>query len=187
VNGLAVIAAFVAVVNPPRAVASISPKLLRAGRSVAVVGAAVAAAVGVVLVAVHDPILDALSVSEPTFRLGAGLVIAAMGLRALLLAPDPWGDGLAGGRLAALVPVAFPVLIAPEMAVTAVDMGADEGTGIAVAGVLVALALAAALGSWPRLADDRPPPPWLVPLGRLLGAGAVVFGVARVVSGVFDV
>jgi small neutral amino acid transporter SnatA (MarC family) len=187
VSGLAVVAAFIAVVNPARAVASIGPGLLRAGRLVALVGAAVAAAAGVVLVAVHEPILDGLSVSEPTFRLGAGLVVAAMGLRALLLAPEPWTEGLAGGRLAALVPIAFPVLIAPEMAVTAVDLGADEGTGIAVVGVLVAMALAAALGCWSRLAEDRPPPPWLVPLGRLLGAGAVVFGVARVVSGVFDV
>jgi small neutral amino acid transporter SnatA (MarC family) len=182
-----VLAAFLVVVNPARATASIGPNLLRTGRFVAVTGAAVAAVVGVALVALHDPILDALSVSEPTFRLGAGLVIAAMGLRALLLAPEPWTEGLAGGRLAALVPVAFPVLIAPELAVTAIDLGADEGTGIAVAGVLVAMLVAAALGSWRRLSEDRPPPPWLVPLGRLLGAGAVVFGVARVVSGVFDV
>jgi small neutral amino acid transporter SnatA (MarC family) len=187
VNDLGVVAALIAVVNPARAVASVAPALLRTGRLVALTGSVVAAAIGVVLVLIHEPVLDLLSVSEPTFRLGAGLVIAAMGLRSLLLAPEPWNEGIAGGRLAALIPVAFPVLVTPELAVSAVDLGADEGSAIAIVGVLVALALVAALGSWPRLAEDRPRPVWLVPLGRLLGAGAVVFGVARAVSGVFDV
>jgi small neutral amino acid transporter SnatA (MarC family) len=187
VSALGVLAAFVVIINPVRAVASIAPALLRTGRAVAVVGATVAAAVGIALAALHDQILDLLSVSAPTFRIGAGLVIAAMGLRALLLAPEPWTEGIAGGRLAALVPIAFPVLITPELAVGAVAFGADEGTGITVAGILLGLVVAAALGSWPRMADDRPRPPWLVPVGRLLGAGAVVVGVARVVSGVFDV
>jgi small neutral amino acid transporter SnatA (MarC family) len=187
VNGLGVIVCFVFVVNPARALASVAPALLRTGRFVAMTGSATAAVLGIVLVLLHEPVLDLLSVSEPTFRLGAGLVIAAMGLRALVLAPEPWTEGLGGGRLVAFVPIAFPVLVTPELAVTAVDLGADEGTGIAIAGVLVAMALAAVLGTWPRLAEERPPPPWLLPVGRVLGAGAVVFGVARAVSGVFDV
>ncbi len=186
-NDLGVVAALVAVVNPARAVASVAPGLLRSGRWVFLAGSAVAAVMGVALVLLHDPVLDLLSVSEPTFRLGAGLVIAAMGLRSLLLEPEPWSEGIAGGRLAALVPVAFPVLIAPELAVSAVDLGADEGNGIAIVGVLVAMALAGLLGSWPRVARDGDRSVWLVPLGRLLGAGAVIFGVARAVSGVFDV
>ena len=186
-NSLGVLAVFVAVVNPPRAAALVAPTLWRTGRAVAVVGAAAAGVVAVVLAALHEQILDLLSVSAPTFRIGAGLVIVGMGLRSLLLAPEPWTEGVAGGRLTALVPVAFPILVTPELAVAAVAFGADEGTGITIGGIVLGLGLFAALGSWTRLAEDGPRPTWLVPLGRLLGAGTVVAGVARVVSGVFDV
>jgi small neutral amino acid transporter SnatA (MarC family) len=187
VSSLGVLAAFVALVDPPRAGALVAPALWRTGRAVAVTAAAVAAAAGIVLAAVHEPILDLLSVSAPTFRIGAGLVITVLGLRSLLLAPEPWTEGVAGGRLAVLVPIAFPVLITPELAVAAVSFGADEGTATTVGGVVLALGLVAIVGSWRRLAEDGPRPAWLVPLGRLLGAGAVVVGVARLVSGIFDV
>jgi small neutral amino acid transporter SnatA (MarC family) len=184
-NALGVIAAFVAVINPFRAVVSVAPAVWRTGRAVAVVAAAVTAAVAVVLAAAHQGVLDALDVSAPTFRIGAGLVIAVTGVRSLLLTPRPWDEGLARGRLAALVPVAFPVLITPELAVAAVAFAADEGTGIAIAGALVGLAGFAALGTWRGTTEAARP--WLVALGRLAGAGTVVVGIARLVSGVFDV
>jgi small neutral amino acid transporter SnatA (MarC family) len=184
-DALGLILVFVAVVNPFRAVTSVASPLWRTARAVAVVAAAVAAVVAVVLAAVHDEVLDVLDVTAPTFRLGAGLVIAVTGLRSLLLAPRPWEDGVADGKLAVLVPIAFPILVTPELAVSAVSFAADEGTGVAVLGALVALALFAALGSW-RAATETPRA-WLTGLGRLAGGGAVVIGISRIVSGIFDV
>jgi hypothetical protein len=73
--------------------------------------AAAAVVAGGVLVA--DGLLDGLSISPESFRIAAGLVLAAAGVRTIV-SPDP-----APGPFAA-------VLVTPELTVLAISFGADE-------------------------------------------------------------
>ncbi len=206
-NTLRLIVFLLAVANPFHAAALLAPGLLgpdRASRAKTVgIGAALAAAAAIVLAIVADEVLDALDVTSPTFRLGAGVVITATGVRSALIAPKPWSEGLRGGRLSMLVPVAFPVLFTPELAVAAVSYSADRGTSATVVAIAVAIAVFAALAvtgvGWrmaPAGAGEpgaaggggaRRADPWLSAAGRVMGALAVVLGIALVVDGIFDV
>ncbi len=204
-NTLRLIVFLLAVANPFHSAALLAPGLLGSERGtrlrVVGIGAAVAAAVAIVLALVADDVLDALDVTSPTFRLGAGVVIAATGVRSALIAPKPWAEGLRGGRLSMLVPVAFPVLFTPELAVASVSYSADRGTGATVVAIAVALAVFAGLAvtgaGWSASAVATPDgsaspgarraDPWLGAAGRVMGALAVVLGIALVVDGIFDV
>ncbi|HMN98682.1 MAG TPA: hypothetical protein PKD59_04665 [Miltoncostaeaceae bacterium] len=134
-------------------------------RTLAVVLAAGAALIlaGVLLA---DPLLDALDVSPESFRIGAGIVLAALGA-ATLVRPRP------GGPAGAL-------LVTPDLACMAIASSADEGVGPALGAAAIALALVAALALLPRLGPAGRAAPFLAAL-------QVVVGVALVVSGVRDV
>ncbi len=163
---LAVLAAW----NPPATAVSIRPP--SRGRAI---GLAVAAAVGIGLAALGETLLDVLDLSAPTFRTAAGVVVAVSG------AAHVWGrtaipvegDGVFGGAVAGLYP-------APVFA--AVVAGVDAGW-LPAAG---AVAASAALSWWLviRPDDDRAVTSLSV---RLVGAVAVLIGVAMVVSGVKSV
>jgi small neutral amino acid transporter SnatA (MarC family) len=163
---LAVLAAW----NPPATAMSLGPP----SRARAV-GLALAAAVGIVLGASGETLLDLLDLSAPTFRTAAGVVVAVSG------AAHVWGrtaipvegDGVFGGAVAGLYP-------APVFA--AVTAGVDAWW-LPAAGAVVA---SAALSWWlaTRTGDDRAVTSWAV---RLVGAIAVLVGVAMVVSGVKSV
>jgi small neutral amino acid transporter SnatA (MarC family) len=163
---LAVLAAW----NPPATAISLgSPSRGRA------VGLAVAAAVGIALAAFGETLLDLLDLTTPTFRTAAGVVVAVSG------AAHVWGrtaipvegDGVFGGAVAGLYP-------APVFA--AVAAGVDAAR-LPAAGAVVA---SAAMSWWlaTRAGDDRAVTSWAV---RLVGAVAVLVGVAMVVSGVKSV
>ena len=167
--------------NPARLAAA----LPASGRRTA---AAVAAAFGlgavIVAAALSEPLLDAIDVSASTFRIAAGVVVAMGGLVRLadaLPRPEP---GIGGWR-AGIVPLAFPLLLAPDLVLLAISLGADEGVApVAVGGAIGAAAVVAA--AW----VPRP----LGPRARFAGAGAarmlaavlVVAGVALAVDGVQD-
>jgi small neutral amino acid transporter SnatA (MarC family) len=87
-----------------------------------VAGAAVVAA-GVLLA---DGLLDALSISPESFRIAAGLVLAAAGVRTIVW-PDPGAAPFAA------------VLATPELAALAVSFGADEPGGRVLAAFALAL------------------------------------------------
>ena len=59
-----------------------------------------------------DPLLEALDVSEPSFRIAAGIVAALAGVGDLFRRP-PRARARTAGRRAALVPVAIPVVARP--------------------------------------------------------------------------
>ena len=75
--------------------------------------------------AVGGPLLDALDVSEPSFRVAAGIVAALAGAVDLFRRPPSPEPALAGWR-AALVPVAIPVVARPALLVLALGAGADQ-------------------------------------------------------------
>ena len=87
--------------------------------------------------AAGDPLLDALDVSEPSFRLAAGVVAAVAGIADLFRRP-PSPEPALPGRRAALIPVAIPAVARPALLVMAIGAGADRSA------------------SWPS-------PPWSLP------------------------
>ena len=122
-------AALLLALNPARAAFGIP----RAGRSRARPSPAwppLGGAIGGLLVcaaaAVGDPLLDALDVSDPSFRLAAGIVAAVAGAADLFRRPPAPEPALPGWR-AALVPVAIPVVARPALLVLALGAGADHG------------------------------------------------------------
>jgi small neutral amino acid transporter SnatA (MarC family) len=130
---------------------------------------AVAVGCGVVVLCVvfADDALDALDISPESFRIAAGLVLAAAGIGDLVwphVSNAPFGA----------------ILVRPELVCVALSFGADESTGsvLAAGGLALALVAVAALGDRPR--------PGPIP-AQFLAALQIVVAVALTVSGVRDV
>src|ERR687895_260894 len=131
-------AALVLALNPARAAFGVP----RAGRSprtvvgVAALGGVIGALAVCAVAAVGGPLLEALDVSEPSFRIAAGIVAGLAGAADLFRRPPPSEPSLPGWR-AALVPVAIPVGARPALLVLALGAGADRGV-LVTAGAMAA-------------------------------------------------
>ena len=170
--------AFAAAVNPCRIRLA-----LPASRAAVALGALLALAAGAALALAGSVLLDALEVSPESFRLAAGLVLTLEGLRTLVL-PRPVDEPELGGLGAALVPVAFPLLLQPGVVVLALTAGGDEVAGEAIGALAVALLLVALAGA---LAIGARGEPLLVAGSRLLGALEIAAGAALAVDAIRDV
>jgi small neutral amino acid transporter SnatA (MarC family) len=178
--------ALVAAANSCRVALGI-PRRDRSPRDIAVVAAigGVAGGLGVYLVSLASgPILDALDVSAPAFRIAAGAVGAVAGAVVLVRgAPSP-EPALPGWR-AALVPVAVPLVAGPALVFLALSAHADRGAGV------VALALALAVGLLAvvaiRVGVDGVSGRALRWATRATAATAVTAAVLLVIDGVFAV
>ena len=186
-SDIAVALILVAVVNPARARLSwpvAESERPRASRVVAM-GSSVVAGAGLVLAAASGPILDALAVSLPTFRTGAGIVMLAAGLRLVVAGPSRW-EGVTPSRRTALVPVAFPILFTPELAAAAISYGADHGVAATVVGVLAGLALAVAVFSFGTRPNRAAGGAVALGAGRFAAAVVTIAGVLATVGGILD-
>ena len=99
---------------------------------VAAAGGAIGGLAVCAAAAVGGPLLDALDVSEPSFRIAAGVVAAVAGAIDLFRRP-PSPEPALPGRRAALVPVAIPVVARPALLVVALGAGADQGVLVSAA------------------------------------------------------
>ena len=184
-GGLWVIALVLAL-NPARAAFGIP----RAGRSqrtivgVAGVGGLIGGLAVFAAGIAGGPLLDALDVSEASFRIAAGVVAALVGAGDLFRRPPGPEPALPGWR-AALVPVAVPLVARPALLVMALGAGADRGAGIGAAAMVIAVALLTALVAWGQAegAAGRV----LRWASRLLGAALIACGAILTVDGVLDV
>jgi multiple antibiotic resistance protein len=170
--------AFAVALNPPL-VRLAAPRRAE----VLVLGSLVALAVGAALAVAANALLDALDISPESLRLAAGLVLALEGLRVLVL-PRPAAEAALPGLGAALVPVAFPLLLQPGVVMLSLAAGGDGSVGEVVGALAVALALvvlAAAVPVGPRTV------PLLAAGGRLLGAVEIAAGAALAVDAIRDV
>lgn len=170
--------AFVAAVNPCRL-----RLVLPERREAVALGAGLTLGTVAVIAAVAGPLLEALDISPESFRLGAALVLALEGARALAFG-RPASEPELSGLKAALVPVAFPLLLSPGVVALAIAAGGDEVELEAVAAAASAFAVALAATFAPRGARADP---LLVAGGRLLAALEIVAGVALAVEAVRDV
>jgi hypothetical protein len=114
-----------------------------------------------------DDLLDGLEISPESFRIAAGMVLAAAGLWALI-GPQPMPGPFAA------------VLITPELACVAISFGADEPLGRVLGAAAIALLCAG-------IAVLAPPGASSGVAARFLAALGIVVAVALVVSGVRDV
>jgi small neutral amino acid transporter SnatA (MarC family) len=179
-------AALLLALNPARAAFGI-PRASRSPRdavALAAVGGAIGGLAVCVVAALADPLLDALDVSDPSFRVAAGIVAAVAGAVDLFRRPPPPEPALDGWR-AALVPVAIPVVARPALVVLALGAGADVSLLVTVGAVAVGVALLVALVD--RCPMDGPAGRVLRWAGRLLAAGLIACGVILTVDGVLDV
>jgi small neutral amino acid transporter SnatA (MarC family) len=178
--------ALVAALNPARAAFGI-PRAGRSRRSavgVAVAGGLIGGLAVLAAAIAGGPLLDALDVSDPAFRLAAGVVAVLVGVADLFRRPPPPEPALPG-RQAALVPVAIPVVARPGLLVLALGVGADGGAALAAAGLAIAIALLAGIVEWGS--TEGPGGRVLRWASRLLAAGLVACGVVLGVDGVLDV
>ncbi len=128
---------------------------------------------------IASPLLDLLDVSASTFRLGAGLVIAVVGIHDLLAAAPKPEPALAGWK-AGFVPLAFPLLVNPALGAGALAASADHGVATPTIATLVGVAMLVAL------ATITEPARLMRGAGRVVGAVLIVVGVALAVDGVFS-
>jgi small neutral amino acid transporter SnatA (MarC family) len=171
--------------NPARAAFGVP----RAGGSpsavaVAAVGGAIGGLAVCAAAAVGGPLLDALDVSEPSFRIAAGIVAALAGAADLFRRPPPPEPALAGWG-AALVPVAIPIVARPALVAVALGAGADLGVLVSAGAMAVGVALLTGLAAW--WPAEGPRGRVLRWAGRLLAAGLVALGIVLAVDGVLDV
>jgi small neutral amino acid transporter SnatA (MarC family) len=179
-------AALLLALNPARAAFGIprAGRLPRDAAGLAAVGGLIGGVAVCAAAAVGDPLLEALDVSEPSFRTAAGIVALLAGIADLFRRPPPPEPALPGWR-AALVPVAIPLVARPALVVLALGAGADRDVLVCAAAMAVGIALLAALTAWcPTEGSGGRVLRWG---GRLLGAGLVACGVILTVDGVLDV
>jgi small neutral amino acid transporter SnatA (MarC family) len=179
-------AVLVLALNPARAAFGVP----RAGRSPKT-AAGLAAAGGLIgglavcaAAAAADPLLDALDVSEPSFRTAAGIVAILAGAADLFRRPPSPEPALAGRR-AALVPVAIPLVARPAVLVVALGAGADQDVLLSAGAMGLGVALLIGFtAAWDTEGAKGRALRWA---GRVLGAGLVACGVLLTIDGVLDV
>jgi small neutral amino acid transporter SnatA (MarC family) len=135
------------------------------------------------MAALADAVIDGASVASSTLRMATGLVLVLQGGLALVTGA-PRAEPALPGRRAALVPVFFPVLLTPGLALLTISGALDRSAPQAVA------VAAAALAMVPLVALVRATPVHakvLDGLGRLTGAVLLLSGLALLMNGVFDI
>jgi small neutral amino acid transporter SnatA (MarC family) len=172
--------------NPPRAAFGVP----RAGRpshsapGLATTGGLIGGLAVCAAAVVADPLLDAIDVSEPSFRTAAGIVAILAGAADLLRRP-PKPEPALEGRRAALVPVAIPLVARPALLVLAMGAGADRNVLLTAGAMALGIALLVGLTSaWSTEGTKGRALRWT---GCLLGAGLVACGVLLTIDGVLDV
>ncbi len=172
--------------NPARAAFGV-PRAGRSAREAAELAAlgGLAGALAVCVAALlGDPLLDALDVSESSFRIAAGIVAALTGAIDVFRRPPSPEPALDGWR-AAIVPVAIPLVARPALIVLALGAGADSGALVAVGAMAVGVGLlAVTVAAW---GTDGPQGRVLRWAGRLLALGLVALGVLLALDGILAV
>jgi small neutral amino acid transporter SnatA (MarC family) len=134
--------------------------------------------------AAGTPLLDALDVSDPSFRIAAGIVAAVAGAVDLFRRP-PTAEPALPGWGAALIPVAIPVVARPALLVLALGAGADRGVLVSAGAMAIGIALLTGLVvACPTEGPEGRVLRWA---GRLLAAALVASGILLAVDGVLDV
>jgi small neutral amino acid transporter SnatA (MarC family) len=178
--------ALVLALNPVRAAFAV-PSAGRTRRAIvgmAAIGGVIGGLAVCAAAAAGATLLDALDVSDPSFRIAAGIVAALAGAADLVRRPPPAEPALAGWG-AALVPVAIPVVARPALVVLALGAGADRGVLVSAGAMAMGVALLSGLVVGCR--TEGPHGRVLRWAGCVLAAGLVASGVLLAADGLLDV
>lgn len=183
---------FWAAINPPAALASLprafaaAPLRRRAG--VIAVGGLLGAGLLTLAAAAHDPFLEFIEVSPPSFDVAAGLVMLAGALRPILTGralDEPTAKAGVSTWRGAIAPLGLPLLASPAALAAAISYGERTGVGATVAAgvalvVLTALAFACRAPVTAALGRAG-----LSALARLTAALLVALAIGVIVDGVY--
>ena len=131
-----------------------------------------------------DPLLDAVGISAATARLATGLLLLATGLLNFGW-PTPEPEPALPDWRAALVPIAFPTLLTPGLALLTVSASVDRSSPTALVVLALALATLPAVVALPP--GGRTRSRVLDGLARLLSGLLVLAGFGLLMDGVFDI
>ncbi len=172
-NTTVAVLALLGSLNPTRRAVEAGPR----PAVVAATGAAIALAIYLAFAGVADRLLGELDISGPNARIGAAAVVA---LRAGIELAVPTRRETLAGR-GTIVPVAFPILARPDVAVLALAVAAEAGmapvAGVCVGGLVVAAALMVRRIEHPALQ-------WI---GTAMSVVAVLAAIDILVDAVLDV
>ncbi len=143
-------------------------------RAVAVATLLSLAAVGLLAV-LSEPILEAFNVSGSSSRIASGAAVLVVGTRDLFMQPPSPEPALQGWR-AGIVPMAFPFILTPGLAILAISAGSDRGAGTAV-GMIGAAILVVAVMAVGNIGVTY----WRT---ATVGSAGVVFGTLLLLNGV---
>jgi small neutral amino acid transporter SnatA (MarC family) len=130
------------------------------------------------------PLLDALDVSAPAFRIAVGVVGAVAGV-VTFARPAPAPGPALDGRRAALIPVAVPLVLRPALAFLALGAHADRGVPVVAAALALSVALLVAVTA--RLRPEDVAGRVVTWSARATAAALVAAGLLLVVDGIFAV
>ncbi len=127
--------AMVAAANPFRALSAQPPDPSVGVRSAAI---AVCLLLTGLAATLADPFLELVDVTGSSARIAAGVALVAVSLKDLLARPPTAEPALRGWR-AGIIPLAFPVIFSPAVALLAVAGSADRGVAFVMLGTALAL------------------------------------------------
>lgn len=164
--------------------ARIRPALPGSGRhrvALAAAGAAIVFGLGLSAVGWADALLEALAITPETWRIAAGVVALLGGAWVLAFPTRREEEGLAGWWTA-LVPVAFPLVLSPELAGFMVLFAVTERAGDWLSALLIALLTVPAAG----VLEVRRRGLWAAS-SRLAAALLIALSIAQIIEGIRDV
>lgn len=173
--------AYLAAVNPPRLRLGLPERNGRARFGPLAVGTGLVFAVAAALALTAVTALEWFQITPESWRMATGIIVGLVGAR-VLVAPQRAEEPVLDGWGAALVPIAFPLLFTPQLAVLAVLFGGTESKSVAVGTLAVALIIAVAVGMMRRTREAL----WLAS-ARFFGALLIIVAVLEVVEGIRDV
>jgi small neutral amino acid transporter SnatA (MarC family) len=161
---------FLVALNPPTIAAALPPSVRMRATAIA---ALITAAVVTLAAGLSEPALDALDVSEPTFRVTAGIVLGVASIR--------WVAVGATARVADDPPAVLllPLLLTPQLIAVAITAGASDGAATAGIGVAVALLTGVIASIW-----RSPENVFWTWTGRLVAMAGLAIALSLVVDGV---
>lgn len=179
-SGALLVLLVVAAVNPPRTRIALPDQL---GGPAAGVGLGLSVAVVAAIASSSGTVLDILEISPETFLIATGLVAVIAGT-VMSFSPEPRVEPPLAGWRVGVWPVAFPLLLSPQVLLLAVALPGQVGVWATVVAHTVAFGLAIGLALFPGRDLGRR---LLASLGVALGAVLVVGGIWAMIEGIRDV
>ncbi|MDE0701615.1 MAG: hypothetical protein F4Y27_00545 [Acidimicrobiaceae bacterium] len=133
-----IVLAVICAANPFRVAACAPASVDTRRQAVVVATASTLLAVGLMAL-LSDPILDLLNVSGSSSRIAAGVAVLIVGIRDLFVQP-PSPEPALTGRLAGIMPMAFPTLFTPALVILAISAASARGV-VAAFGIIGAVIL----------------------------------------------